>query len=83
MQRVTRPRGGINEWLHWLPVSLHKKMDYNIRQICSYSRFQMEARGNKIVPFSVKKTGNCAFSSQIICFHIIALKMAPFMLKSH
>ncbi|XVE75926.1 hypothetical protein DITRI_Ditri12bG0130800 [Diplodiscus trichospermus] len=57
LYRVTRPRGGINKWLHWLPVSLHKKVDYIIRQICSYSRFQMEARGNKMVPFSVEKTG--------------------------
>ncbi|KAK7853384.1 mitochondrial fission protein elm1 [Quercus suber] len=31
--RVTRPRGGVNEWLHWLPVSLHKKLVYLIRQI--------------------------------------------------
>ncbi|XWS66627.1 hypothetical protein CRYUN_Cryun05aG0216200 [Craigia yunnanensis] len=66
-KRVTRPRGGINEWLHWLPVSLHKKVDYIIRQICSHSRFQMEARGNKMVPFSVEKTDNYAFGSQIIC----------------
>uniref|UniRef100_A0A2C9VYD3 Uncharacterized protein n=1 Tax=Manihot esculenta TaxID=3983 RepID=A0A2C9VYD3_MANES len=28
LYRVTRPRGGINESLHWLPVSLHKKLDY-------------------------------------------------------
>ncbi|XVF07616.1 hypothetical protein REPUB_Repub06bG0154500 [Reevesia pubescens] len=55
--RVTRPRGGINEWLHWLPVSLHKKVDYIFRQICSYSRFQMAATGNKVVPFSIEKTG--------------------------
>ncbi|XVE96365.1 hypothetical protein REPUB_Repub02eG0214900 [Reevesia pubescens] len=58
LYRVTRPRGGINEWLHWLPVSLHEKMDYIISQICSYSRFQAEAtRGKKVVPFSVEKTG--------------------------
>ncbi|XP_017976953.1 PREDICTED: mitochondrial fission protein ELM1 isoform X2 [Theobroma cacao] len=55
LYRVTRPRGGINEWLHWLPVSLHKKVNYIIRQI--YSRFQMEAKGNEVVPFSVQKTG--------------------------
>ncbi|XP_022767028.1 mitochondrial fission protein ELM1-like isoform X1 [Durio zibethinus] len=57
LYRVTRPRGGINEWLHWLPVSLHKKVDYIIRQVCSYSRFQTEARGNKVVPFLVQNTG--------------------------
>ncbi|OMO82381.1 Mitochondrial fission ELM1-like protein [Corchorus capsularis] len=54
LHRVTRPRGGINEWLHWLPLSLHKKVDYIINQIC---RFQMEVRSNKVAPFSVEKAG--------------------------
>ncbi|RXH76346.1 hypothetical protein DVH24_019234 [Malus domestica] len=26
LYRVRRPRGGINEWLHWLPLPLHKKV---------------------------------------------------------
>ncbi|XP_027066165.2 mitochondrial fission protein ELM1 [Coffea eugenioides] len=26
LYRVTRPRGGINDWLRWLPVSLHKNL---------------------------------------------------------
>ncbi|MBA0864460.1 hypothetical protein Goshw_003110, partial [Gossypium schwendimanii] len=55
--RVTRPRGGINKWLQWLPVSLHKKLDYVIRQICIYSGVQVEARWSKVVPFAVEKTG--------------------------
>ncbi|XP_021288931.1 mitochondrial fission protein ELM1 isoform X2 [Herrania umbratica] len=55
LYRVTRPRGGINGWLHWLPVSLHKKVNYIMRQI--YSPFQMEARGDEVVPFAVQKTG--------------------------
>ncbi|XP_029130316.1 mitochondrial fission protein ELM1 isoform X2 [Cajanus cajan] len=38
--RVTRPRGGINRWLQWLPVSIHKKLDSIIRIICGKSRFQ-------------------------------------------
>ncbi|XP_015872626.2 mitochondrial fission protein ELM1 isoform X2 [Ziziphus jujuba] len=33
LYRVTRPKGGINEWLHWLPVSLHKTLDYLLRKI--------------------------------------------------
>jgi len=37
-QRVTRPKGGINEWLQWLPVSLHKKIDYIVRMIQGYSQ---------------------------------------------
>ncbi|XP_071739241.1 mitochondrial fission protein ELM1-like [Rutidosis leptorrhynchoides] len=32
--RVTRPSGGINEWLHWLPVSVHKQIYYIIKLIC-------------------------------------------------
>ncbi|XWS59449.1 hypothetical protein CRYUN_Cryun08bG0122800 [Craigia yunnanensis] len=58
LHRVTRPRGGIKEWFRWLPVSLHKKSGQYLKanlQNCSYSRFQMEARGNKVVPFSVEK----------------------------
>ncbi|KAL9332117.1 hypothetical protein ACSQ67_001727 [Phaseolus vulgaris] len=38
--RVTRPRGGINRWLQWLPVSLHKKLESVIRMICGKSRFR-------------------------------------------
>ncbi|PPD72779.1 hypothetical protein GOBAR_DD30321 [Gossypium barbadense] len=58
LYRVTRPRGGINKWLHWLPVSLHKKLDYVIRQICIYSGVQVEARWSKVVPFAVEKTAS-------------------------
>jgi hypothetical protein len=39
-QRVTRPRGGINRWFKWLPVSIHKKLDSVVRKICGNSRFQ-------------------------------------------
>lgn len=46
MQRVTRPRGGVNEWLYWLPITLHKKLDYLFRLIRIYSR----RRGEKLVP---------------------------------
>ncbi|KAK4833170.1 hypothetical protein QYF36_006944 [Acer negundo] len=41
LYRVTRPRGGVNGWLHWLPVSLHKKVDYLVKRICGDSRFQL------------------------------------------
>ncbi|KAK7337268.1 hypothetical protein VNO77_17833 [Canavalia gladiata] len=40
LYRVTRPRGGINRWLQWLPVSIHKKLESVIRMICGKSRFQ-------------------------------------------
>lgn len=57
LYRVTRPRGGINEWLHWLPVSLHKKLDVLLRRICSDIRFQVTVKGNKGMPLSFKKSG--------------------------
>ncbi|GLT40680.1 hypothetical protein SLA2020_147940 [Shorea laevis] len=55
--RVTRPRGGINKWLHWLPVSLHQKVDYLLRQFWEYPRFQMTIKEKKVTPFSAEKTG--------------------------
>lgn len=45
LYRVTRPRGGINEWLHWLPVSFHKKLEYLIRKIIF-----LTSRSNKLTP---------------------------------
>ncbi|XP_010543810.1 PREDICTED: mitochondrial fission protein ELM1 isoform X2 [Tarenaya hassleriana] len=33
LYRVTRPRGGINRWLQWLPISLHKRLDCVIGKI--------------------------------------------------
>ncbi|XP_021277849.1 mitochondrial fission protein ELM1 [Herrania umbratica] len=51
LYRVTRPRGGVNEWLHWLPVSLHKKLDYLIRLIRIYFR------GEKLVPLRSENGG--------------------------
>ncbi|KAJ4845137.1 serine/threonine protein kinase [Turnera subulata] len=38
LYRVTRPRGGINDWLHFLPVSLHKTLYYVVRRLYGYSR---------------------------------------------
>ncbi|KAL0736481.1 hypothetical protein Bca4012_012691 [Brassica carinata] len=32
---VARPRGGIYRWLHWLPISLYKKLDHFIRCVCA------------------------------------------------
>ncbi|GKV38895.1 hypothetical protein SLEP1_g46749 [Rubroshorea leprosula] len=57
LYRVTRPRGGINKWLHWLPVSLHKKIDYLLRQLLECPRFQMTVTEKKVTPFSAERTG--------------------------
>lgn len=31
---MSRPRGGINERLHWLPVSAHKQLERAVNWIC-------------------------------------------------
>ncbi|KAK2980203.1 hypothetical protein RJ640_007293, partial [Escallonia rubra] len=49
LYRVMRPRGGINEWLLWLPVSLHKKLYYILRQIYGCSQVLLTARGKKVI----------------------------------
>ncbi|GMP88395.1 hypothetical protein CsSME_00040402 [Camellia sinensis var. sinensis] len=63
LYRVTRPRGGVNEWLHWLPVSLHKKLDYIIRQIYGYSRISLAGRGKKLVSRPIENGGSVGLSS--------------------
>jgi len=49
VQRVTRPRGGVNEWLHWLPVSLHKKLVYLISLLTASL-----SRSNKLAPLPLE-----------------------------
>ncbi|KAK7324851.1 hypothetical protein VNO77_28730 [Canavalia gladiata] len=64
--RVTRPKGGIHDWLQWLPLSLHQKLHYLIsffRAFSSTSHFLplpshndfsaiLEADANHIVNFA-------------------------------
>ncbi|CAH9050183.1 unnamed protein product [Cuscuta europaea] len=49
LYRVTRPRGGINEWLHWLPVFIHKRIYYILNLICGYSHLLLGVMDNKLV----------------------------------
>ncbi|CAK9159089.1 unnamed protein product [Ilex paraguariensis] len=63
LYRVTRPRGGVNEWLHWLPVSFHKKLDYIIRQIYGYSQILLTGRGKKLAPLHTENGGSVGLSS--------------------
>uniref|UniRef100_A0A5B6ZTJ7 Mitochondrial fission protein ELM1 n=1 Tax=Davidia involucrata TaxID=16924 RepID=A0A5B6ZTJ7_DAVIN len=63
LYRVTRPRGGINEWLHWLPVSLHKKLNYIIRQIYGYSQVLLTGRGKKLSILPTENGGSAGLSS--------------------
>ncbi|KAJ6927705.1 mitochondrial fission protein ELM1-like [Populus alba x Populus x berolinensis] len=60
--RVTRPRGGINEWLHWLPISLHKFLYCIIRRIYSYLRL-IASRRRRLSPLPSEKGGSVGLSS--------------------
>ncbi|KAG5248119.1 mitochondrial fission protein [Salix suchowensis] len=55
-------RGGINEWLHWLPISLHKLLYYIIRRIYSYLRF-ITSRRRRLAPLPSEKGGSVGLSS--------------------
>ncbi|GAB2274587.1 hypothetical protein Dimus_009355 [Dionaea muscipula] len=46
--RVTRPRGGLNEWVHWLPVSVHKRLHYIVGLILGYSQILLTSGGRKV-----------------------------------
>ncbi|KAJ6808167.1 mitochondrial fission protein ELM1-like [Iris pallida] len=61
--RVIRPRGGINEWLRWLPVYLHKVV-YNLMiEIFGNSRYGRLVHGRKSVPFYDQNGGSVGLSS--------------------
>ncbi|ONK77592.1 uncharacterized protein A4U43_C02F8230 [Asparagus officinalis] len=61
--RVIRPRGGINEWLRWLPVSLHKIIDCVIKQVFGGSKFGAVLQGKRFVPSPTQNGGNVGLSS--------------------
>ncbi|XP_057513576.1 mitochondrial fission protein ELM1-like isoform X2 [Actinidia eriantha] len=58
------PRGEINKWLHWLPVSLHKKLDSFSKRICGDSQFQI-IRANKVLPLSTEEKGSACLSDTL------------------
>ncbi|KAK6926548.1 Mitochondrial fission protein ELM1-like [Dillenia turbinata] len=63
LYRVTRPRGGINEWLHWLPVSLHIKIYYILRQIRGYTSLLRSGRRKKLMPLPAENGVSAGLSS--------------------
>lgn len=63
LQQVTRPKGGINEWLHWLPVSVHKKLYYLIRRICGYSKLLSKSQENKLMSLPSENGGSVGLSA--------------------
>ncbi|MCE5166351.1 serine/threonine protein kinase [Datura stramonium] len=60
LYRVTRPRGGVNEWLHWLPVSFHKRLYYIISQICG---ILLRRRTRKLGTLPMENGGGTGLSS--------------------
>ncbi|GAV59452.1 LOW QUALITY PROTEIN: DUF588 domain-containing protein/Mito_fiss_Elm1 domain-containing protein/TPR_2 domain-containing protein/Sel1 domain-containing protein/TPR_11 domain-containing protein/TPR_12 domain-containing protein/Glyco_transf_41 domain-containing protein [Cephalotus follicularis] len=73
-----QPRGGINRWLHWLPVLLHKKVDHVIRRFCGDSQFQLTVRGNKVMLNSSGKTGSSSVALEGDAKQIASLARATF-----
>ncbi|XP_030458683.1 mitochondrial fission protein ELM1 [Syzygium oleosum] len=63
LYRVTRPKGGVNEWLHWLPVSVHKKLYFVLRRIFGYTQLLLTARGRKNVLVHPENGGSVGLSS--------------------
>uniref|UniRef100_A0ACD5ZCY3 Uncharacterized protein n=1 Tax=Avena sativa TaxID=4498 RepID=A0ACD5ZCY3_AVESA len=61
LYRVTRPSGGINEWLHFLPISMHKLIDQVLRQLFRNTRFAIVVQGRK--PYRVLNGGYVGLSS--------------------
>ncbi|KAF8098914.1 hypothetical protein N665_0256s0044 [Sinapis alba] len=65
LYRVTRPKGGIHEWLHWLPVGFHKKLEFILRHLYLYSRLMLSSKQCKYIP-SENGGGNVVGLSSIL-----------------
>lgn len=63
LYRVTRPSGGINKCLHWLPVSVHKKLYAIICWLYSSSRFLFNRSGKNPMPRFMGSSGATGLSS--------------------
>lgn len=61
--RVIRPRGGINEWLRWLPVSLHKMLESVIRRISGDSQLVESIQSRRVFPSTAQNGGGVGLSS--------------------
>ncbi|RAL44611.1 hypothetical protein DM860_003370 [Cuscuta australis] len=57
LYRVTRPRGGINDRLRWLPVSLHKKLEHAMKWIHGDLQPRVCYKWNKVTSFPANQTG--------------------------
>uniref|UniRef100_A0A453BY45 Uncharacterized protein n=1 Tax=Aegilops tauschii subsp. strangulata TaxID=200361 RepID=A0A453BY45_AEGTS len=62
-QRIIRPTGGINKWLHFLPISLHKMVDQVLRHILSNTTFTTLFQGKLSAPYPVSNVQSLGLSS--------------------
>ncbi|KAH7685552.1 Mitochondrial fission protein ELM1-like protein [Dioscorea alata] len=62
LYRVIRPRGGINEWLRWLPVSLHTMIESVIRRISGDSQFVGSIQSRRVFPLAAQNGGSVGLS---------------------
>lgn len=63
---MTRPKGGINEWLHWLPVGFHKRLDFILRHIYLYSRLMLRSKQSKYIASVPSENGGGVGLSSIL-----------------
>ncbi|KAK8957429.1 hypothetical protein KSP39_PZI001581 [Platanthera zijinensis] len=59
---VIRPRGGYNEWLRWLPLSIHKIVEGIIQQLLGNSRFAVKLE-KRMTPLPAQNYGSIGLSS--------------------
>ncbi|XP_078447460.1 fission ELM1-like protein (DUF1022) [Wolffia australiana] len=76
LYRVTRPRGPINYWFRWLPVSLHKKLDYAIKRLFGESRLFMLLQRKKVLPLPLQNGRVSGLSSVLEADSRMIAKMA-------
>ncbi|WVZ85555.1 hypothetical protein U9M48_032470 [Paspalum notatum var. saurae] len=63
LYRAIRPTGGINKWLHFLPISFHKLVDQFLRRVFCDTRFATVGQVNKLPQYPVHSTGSFGLSS--------------------
>ncbi|XP_062185927.1 mitochondrial fission protein ELM1-like [Phragmites australis] len=63
LYRATRPTGGINKWLNFLPISFHKLVDQFLRQVFSDTRFAAVVQGKKLAQYPVHNSQSFGLSS--------------------
>uniref|UniRef100_A0A0D3FVN6 Uncharacterized protein n=2 Tax=Oryza TaxID=4527 RepID=A0A0D3FVN6_9ORYZ len=63
LYRAIRPTGGINKWLHFLPISLHKLVDQVLRQMFSSNKFATLFQGAKMAQYTVCNGQSLGLSS--------------------